>query len=141
VEAETHIMRTKEKTILIIDDDRDFRASVGIMLESQGYKTVEAASAKEGLAKISEQKPDLVILDIMMEHDSAGYEVNQAVKFRDEFRLARSVPIIMVSSIPLDPVTRFDRAAEVGMITPDYYLTKPLNLDAFVSQVQKLLDT
>jgi len=77
----------------------------------------------------------------MMEHDSAGYEVNQALKFRDEFRLARSVPIIMVSSIPLDPVTRFDRAAEVGMITPDYYLTKPLNLDAFVSQVQKLLDT
>ena len=134
-------MSTKEKTILIIDDDKDFRASVGIMLEPQGYKIVEAASAKEGLAKISEQKPDLVILDIMMEHDSAGYEVNQALKFRDEFRLARSVPIIMVSSIPLDPVTRFDRAAEVGMITPDYYLTKPLNLDAFVSQVQKLLDT
>ena len=76
-----------------------------------------------------------------MEHESAGYEVNQAVKFREEFQLARNIPIVMVSSIPLDPATRFDRAAEVSMIIPDYYMTKPLNIDAFVEQVQMLLAT
>jgi hypothetical protein len=48
---------------------------------------------------------------------------------------------MMVSSIPLDPATRFDRAAEVGMITPDCYMTKPLNMGAFVEQVRILLAT
>ena len=46
----------------------------------------------------------------------------------------------MVSSIPLDPATRFDRAAEAGMITPDCYMTKPLNFGEFVSQVRALLE-
>ena len=134
-------MNIKEKTILIIDDDQDFRASIGVVLEAQGYKVIEAASAGEGLARISKQKPDLLILDVMMEHESAGYEVNQTVKFRDEFKVARNVPIVMVSSIPLEPAVRFDRAAEVDMIIPDYYMTKPLNIKEFVGQVQKLLET
>ncbi len=132
-------MAASESTVLIIDDDSDFRASVTIVLEAQGYRVTGAASAKEGLAMIAAERPDLVILDVMMEHDSAGYEVNQAVKFRKEYQLEHDIPIMMVSSIPLDPATRFDRAAEVGMITPDYYMTKPLNLNVFVEQVRTLL--
>ena len=133
-------MTTTEGTILVIDDDSDFRASVTVVLEAQGYRVLGAASAKEGLAKLSDPQPDLLILDIMMEHDSAGYEVNQAVKFREEYQLAHDIPIMMVSSIPLDPATRFDRAAEVGMITPDCYMTKPLNFTDFVEQVRNLLE-
>lgn len=132
-------MTTTEGTILIIDDDSDFRASVSVVLEAQGYRVIGAASAREGLAKIAAEQPNLIILDIMMEHDSAGYEVNQAVKFRDDYQLSHDIPILMVSSIPLDPATRFDRAAEVGMITPDCYMTKPLNFSEFVAQVRSLL--
>lgn len=132
-------MTDGERTILIVDDDSDFRASVTVVLEAQGYSVVGAASAKEGLARVADAHPDLIILDIMMEYDSAGYEVNHAVKFRDEYQLAHDIPVMMVSSIPLDPATRFDRAAEVGMITPDCYMTKPLNMSAFVEQVRTLL--
>jgi DNA-binding response OmpR family regulator len=128
------------KAILIIDDDADFRASLAVVLEAQGYRVIGACSAKEGLEKIIAEKPDLIILDIMMEYDSAGYEVNQAIKFRDEYQIARNVPILMISSISLDPLTRFDRAAEVGMITPDYYMTKPPNIQEFVDQVRILLE-
>jgi DNA-binding response OmpR family regulator len=134
-------MGMTDKMILIVDDDADFRDSVTVVLESQGYKVEGAASAKEALASIAAAVPDLVVLDIMMECDSSGYEVNQAIKFREEFQLARDVPILMVSSIPLDPATRFDRAAEVEMITPDYYMTKPLNFKAFLEQVKILLET
>jgi DNA-binding response OmpR family regulator len=133
-------MTTTEGTVLIIDDDSDFRASVSVVLEAQGYRVIGAASAREGLAKIAAEQPDLIILDIMMEHDSAGYEVNQAVKFREDYQLSHDIPILMVSSIPLDPATRFDRAAEVGMITPDCYMTKPLNFSDFIAQVRSLLE-
>jgi CheY-like chemotaxis protein len=83
--------------------------------------------------------PDLIVLDIMMENDWAGYEVNQRVKFASGFECIRHVPILMVSSIPVDPATRFSRAGEVDMITPDAYLTKPLDIPAFLAQIQVLL--
>lgn len=132
-------MGTTDKKILIVDDDVDFRDSVTVVLEAQGYKVASAASAKQALASVSASKPDLVVLDIMMENDSSGYEVNQAIKFREEFQLAREVPILMVSSIPLDPAARFDRSAEVQMITPDFYMTKPLNFSLFLERVRSLL--
>ena len=134
-------MGTMQRTILVVDDDADFQASVAVVLEAQGYRVIGAATAKQALAKIAAERPDLVVLDIMMENDSAGYEVNQAIKFREDFQLSRDVPILMVSSIGLDPATRFYRAAEVDMVTPDYYMTKPLDIEVFVEQVKRLLES
>jgi DNA-binding response OmpR family regulator len=125
--------------ILIIDDDADFRASVTEMLESQGYRVSSAVSAREGLIRIASDPPDLIVLDVIMEYDSAGYEVNQAVKFRDEYLQDRNIPILMVSSIELDPATLYGRASEVATITPDAYMTKPLNIPMFLDRVQALL--
>jgi CheY-like chemotaxis protein len=131
-------MVPKERMILIVDDDPDFRASTAAVLESQGYKVITAESGKEAMAKLSAEPPDLVVLDIMMEYDSAGYEVNQAIKFRDEF--SRDIPILMVSSIQVDPATLFSRATEVALVTPDAYLTKPLSIPQFLEQVRSLLE-
>jgi DNA-binding response OmpR family regulator len=65
--------------------------------------------------------------------------VNQAIKFREEYELERNIPILMVSSIQLDPTTLYSRAAEVEMITPDAYLTKPLDIPALLKRVRDLL--
>ncbi len=132
-------MGTTGQTILIIDDDADFRASITAVLQSDGYRVEAAASAHEGLEKISSHPPDLIILDIIMEYDSAGYEVNQAIKFRDEYLAERDIPILMVSSIQTDPATLYSRASEAPMITPDAYLTKPLNIPVFLERVKDLL--
>jgi CheY-like chemotaxis protein len=126
--------------VLIIDDDGDFRASVTAVLQSEGYMVAAAASAHEGLEKIVSDPPDLIILDVIMEYDSAGYEVNQAIKFRDEYLAERDIPILMVSSIQLDPATLYSRASEVEMITPDAYLTKPLIIPVFLERVRTLLE-
>ncbi len=133
-------MASKEKLILIVDDDPDFSVSTAAVLESRGYNVRTAASGKEGLAHLLKEPPDLVILDIMMEYDSAGYEVNQAIKFRDEYQLSRDVPILMVSSIQIDPATLFSRATEVEFVTPDAYMTKPLDIPQFLVKVQNLLE-
>jgi CheY-like chemotaxis protein len=132
-------MHTSGEKILVVDDDADFRASLTELLESEGYTVLGATSAREGLAKIVSDSPDLIVLDIIMEYDTAGYEVNQAIKFRDEYILKKNIPILMVSSIQYDPATLYSRAAEVAMITPDAYLTKPLDIPVFLDRVKSLL--
>ena len=126
--------------ILVVDDDQDFCASVSALLVAQGYTVICARSGQEGLATAAAERPDLIILDIMMEHDWAGYEVNQALKFGSGYQGSSSVPILMVSSVPIDPATRFQMAGEVGMVTPDGYLTKPLDLPGFLERVKEFVN-
>jgi len=125
--------------ILIVDDDDDFSASATALLESEGYAVSRAKSGKEALAKVGEEPlPDLIVLDIMMENLWAGYEVNQAIKFGRGSAGGR-IPVVMVSSVTIGPTERFAWAGEVGMVTPDEYLTKPLDIPRFLSTVKSLL--
>ena len=125
--------------VLLIDDDQDYKASVRSLLESHGYAVVEADSGKEGLQKLVEYKPDVILLDIMMENPTDGYGVNYAIKYLDEYAGYRSIPIIMVSSIEESPDERFTIAEEVGMIRPDTYLTKPLDIPRLLEVLSKTL--
>lgn len=122
--------------VLVIDDDPDFRASVRALLENHGYVVIEAGSGTDGLRKVVEHKPDLIVLDVMMECCSEGYGVNQAIKYQDTYRDYRTIPVIMTSSIESSPDERFPMAGEVEMIRPDYYLTKPLDIPRFLQVVE-----
>lgn len=133
----TELSMTAGSKVLVIDDDQDFRASVTSILEDQGYEVIEAESGKEGLRKLVEHKPSLIILDIMMECCTEGYGVNQAIKFQDQYKDYRNIPIIMVSSIEQSPDERFPMASEVEMIRPDRYLTKPIDIPGFLDVVRK----
>ena len=123
--------------ILIIDDDQDFRASVRSLLESHGYAVIEADSGQDGLRKVVEHKPDIIVLDVMMECSSEGYGVNQALKYQDAYKNYQNIPIVMISSIEWSPDERFPMAGGVDMIRPDYYLTKPLDIFRFLEVVEK----
>ena len=125
--------------VLVIDDDQDFKASVRTLLESEGHAVVEAESGKQGLLKLAEEEPSLVIVDIMMATATDGYGVTHAIRHRDEFREYRSIPIIMVSSIEQSPDDLFPMAGEVELIRPDMYLTKPLDIPKFLDSVRKAL--
>lgn len=130
----------KSKKILIIDDDVDFCNSIRILLESHNYKVHEAFSGKEGLQKLKLVKPDLIILDIMMETIDEGYILNQVIKYQKEYDEYRQIPILMVSSIQEHPLKRFPLASgEVEMINPDYYLTKPVDVTKFLDLVNNIL--
>lgn len=127
------------RRILIIDDDPDFVASTAALLEAYGYAVSRAGSGREGLDRLMAEHPDLLIVDVMMEHQWAGYEVNQAVKFGRGFECVRHVPIVMVSAVPVDPATCFSAAGEVAMVTPNVYLTKPLDIPRFLAEIAALL--
>lgn len=127
------------KTVLLIDDDIDYRESVRSLLETEGYDVIEAGSGKEGLMRLVEHRPDAIVLDVMMESTEEGYGVAEAIKFEERFAEFRSVPVLMVSSIQETPEERFPMAPEVGMIAPDRYLRKPLDIDLFLETLRRLL--
>lgn len=130
----------RKAKILIIDDDDDFRASMVALLEGEGYRVTEATSGSEGLATARAQPPDLIILDVMMDHMSEGYSINQLLKCSDEYRALRNTPIIMASSVEADPASLFDWIGDTRPITPDAYLTKPLDIPKFLQCIRSLLE-
>ena len=125
--------------ILIIDDDGDYRASTRALLEGEGYEVIEATSGAEGLIAAGAQQPALIILDVVMEHLGEGYSVNQALKCSEEYRAVRDVPVIMASSVEMDPAGLFSWIGDTSPITPDAYVTKPLDIPKFLACVRSLL--
>lgn len=91
-------MNEKGKKILIIDDDPDFVKTIGIVLKSAGYTILEAFSGKEGLEKSKSDKPDLYIVDLMMETYSEGSNVIKALRENTE---TKDKPMIMITSVDL----------------------------------------
>ncbi len=88
------------KTILVIDDDPDILFFCKSLLEAEGYTVKTAISGAAGLEAAQAEKPDLIILDIMMEKINTGYKVAE--------ELGREVPIIMFSSMLNPSDTAFD---------------------------------
>jgi len=123
--------------VLLIDDDQDFRTSVKSFLESHGYQVFEAESGHEGLRQVKEHKPDVILLDVMMETSVEGYGVTHSLKYKEEYAEYSHIPVFMVSSIEESPDERFSMSAEVEMIRPDRYLTKPLDMPRFLQILER----
>ncbi len=116
--------------ILIIDDDVDTLRLVGLMLQRQGYLISAASNGSLGLAKALEERPDLILLDVMMP-DMDGYEVTRRLRKNPA---TVSIPILMFTAKTQldDKVTGF----EVGA---DDYLTKPTHPTELQAHVKTLL--
>lgn len=84
------------KKILIIDDDPDIIESTKALLESQGYEVFSAANKTEGLEVLKSNKPDLIILDVMMTTDQEGFEMNLELKENPEYK---DIPVLMQTGI------------------------------------------
>lgn len=116
--------------ILIIDDDVDTLRLVGLMLQRQGYNITAATNGEQGLTKAFEERPDLILLDVMMP-DMDGYEVTRRLRKNPA---TASTPILLFTAKSQldDKVIGF----EVGA---DDYLTKPTHPSELQSHVHALL--
>ncbi len=81
--------------ILVVDDDRDIRDSLCIILERKDYKVRTAANGKEALAELRKKLPDLIILDVMMSTDTEGFDL--AYELKNDEKLG-NLPIIILTS-------------------------------------------
>jgi DNA-binding response OmpR family regulator len=118
------MMQDGKHVILVVDDDPDIRYALKVVLEGRGYIMVEAATAEEGLRVYKESKPDLLIVDLMME------EVDAGVGFVKELRvLGNQAPVYMLSSVG-DDLTMSTDYSELGLAG---VFQKPLNNDILLS--------
>ena len=86
----------KTKKILLVDDDHDFISAISTILAAKGYETKVAYSAIEGYDLAQQFKPDLFILDVNMETNSAGFDLNRKLRTNELFSIT---PIIILSGI------------------------------------------
>lgn len=124
--------------ILIVDDDRDIVESMKVVLESKQHQVTIAASGKEGLEKVKAQKPDLIILDIMMETGDKGFDVCRELKKDKNYK---DIPILMLTAIKERMGLDFNKEAGDEVWLPvDDYVDKPLKPEELLSKVEKLLN-
>ncbi len=118
------------KTVLVVDDDRPMRALCRASLEEAGFRVLEAAGGEEALESVRDERPDLILLDIMMPGIS-GWEVTSAL-LAD--RSTDQIPIIFISARR----ELADRVRAFGLGAQDY-VTKPFDPTALAKTVAKTL--
>jgi CheY-like chemotaxis protein len=126
--------------ILVIDDDPDFLKVVSMMLESGPYTVVTAKDPKEGKEKLFAEKPDLILLDIMMDSLFDGYSLCNDIKTSQEYEEFKEIPIIFCSAVKEIAGSRFDFGTEQqGLTGPDDYIDKPVQSEDLFARIEKLL--
>ncbi len=131
------------KKILIVDDDTDLVQTLEAALKYNGYEVVCAYSGAEGLKKLRETSPDLIILDVMMETDTAGFEI--AYQIRSErpaslYKDFKDIPIIMLTAINQVTNSRFSLGDKDSFLPGiKDFITKPVKIDELLVRIKDSL--
>ena len=124
--------------ILIIDDDDDIVFSMRLPLEASGYKVFRAANGTEGLQKVKEVNPDLILLDVMMDSTTEGFQVSLKLRSNDpasEYAAYKSVPILMITAIHTTTPLRF--APDADYLPVDAFIEKPIEPEVLLAKVRE----
>lgn len=123
----------ERKTILITDDDGIFVEALTAVLESR-YEIQAASNGKEALAQVQEQRPDLIILDVMMDYMSEGFDVARALRTKDE---TKAIPIIMLTGV--DQMYNYRMEVDESWVPCDRYFEKPIDPEKLLAEVEALI--
>ncbi len=126
----------KMAKILIIDDDPDFVEATKAILESKSYEVVAAYDKNEGMEKISSEKPDLILLDIMMKKIDDGFTLCYKLKHDPELK---KIPVLAISAITEETGLKFSSETDGEYFEADDYVEKPVKADDLLERVAKLL--
>lgn len=129
-------MNKEAKRILLVDDDMDYLAQLKFQVEQFGFQTITADSQKEGEELIETEKPDLAILDLMMENQDSGFILSYKIK-----KKYPDVPIIIATAVTAETGLIFglDSEGEKSWIKADQYLEKGIRPDQLLREINKLL--
>ena len=131
-----------QKKILMIDDDENLVNVVRMVFEAKNYSFGCAYSAKEGLEKIKEFKPDLIILDVIMEDFVAGFRIVSELRTGDpisEYSNFSKVPILMLTSVTSKTDINFSEKIVTTLLPVDAFIEKPVKPDILLSKTKELL--
>jgi CheY-like chemotaxis protein len=127
--------------ILVIEDDVDMAEAVRMPLEAEGYEVVHALTGEEGLQKVKQVEPALIVLDVMMETTTAGFQVSLQLRNPDpgsEYAAYKGIPILMLTAIHDTTSLRF--GPDEAYLPVDDFVDKPLTPDVLLEKVAALLE-
>jgi CheY-like chemotaxis protein len=130
--------------VLVVDDDPDVVEATRLILERNGYHVVTAEDGGKGLAQVRAERPDVIVLDVMMPEGTEGFHFVWALR-RDADERIKGIPIIIISAIHERTKLRFYPDQSDGTYEPGAYLPvedfvdKPINPADLVGRIERLL--
>ena len=124
-------MQEKPKHILCIEDEAEMIELMRLILSRKGYQVSGAAGGQEGLEKVREEMPDLVLLDLMMP-DMGGWEVYQQMKADEKLK---DIPVIIVTA----KAQNIDKVLGLYIAKVDDYIAKPFSPSELIDSVEHVL--
>lgn len=126
-----------QSKILIIDDDPDITEAMRVVLENRGYAVNNAEDSQLGMEQIKADRPDLIVLDVMMGSSQEGFVMARELKSHDE---TKAIPILMLTAVK--DKTGIDFKPEAGddaWLPVEEFLDKPVRPDVLLKKVGELL--
>lgn len=130
------MLKKEKKTILIVDDDVDYLFQMKSAILDMGFEVIQAETQKEAESIIERTRPDLAILDLMMESHDTGFILCHKIKNKYP-----EVPIIIASAVTAETGMIFDvnTQEDQDWIKADLFLDKGIRLDQLHKEINKLL--
>jgi len=123
--------------IVIVDDDQDIRDTLQMILEGKQYTVITAADKKDGMEKIKSEKPDLIMLDVMMSSPFDGLDMSRELKKDSQLE---NTPILMLTGIKEQTgIPLKSTAGDPDWCPVDGFLYKPFEPETLLAEVEKLL--
>ena len=128
----------KRTRILLIDDDHDVHTVVKKILDLKSYDVISAYDGFEGLRKVVDERPDLIILDVIMP-GKHGFDVCHELKTDEKYHFFSNIPVLMLTVYPEDREKMHLSMREGMMMEAEDYLQKPVDAKELVKRVEGLL--
>jgi len=128
----------RQAKILVVDDDVDFVEATKTVLESKSYQVVTAYNGEDGLKKVVEERPDLIILDVIMPVKD-GFAVCKELKENPHYHFFSKIPVLLLTVFPRRiEETNIPLSAGVTMEAEDY-VQKPVSPEELLKRAEELL--
>lgn len=125
----------KNKTVLLVDDDKEYINSLEELLTSVGYKVLIAYNGKEALAHTEKTRPDAIILDVMMDSDTEGFEVSRVISKTDALN---GLPVILVTGISREMNLPFRFEPHKELLPVKAVVDKPVDPSDLLKKLEEL---
>ena len=123
--------------VLIIDDDPDITEAMSVVLANKGYTVDSAGDSVEGKAKLVADRPDLIILDVMMRTSQEGFELSRELKQTAAYK---DIPILMLTAVKDKTGLDFkETAGDASGLPVEEFLDKPVKPDVLLEKVASLI--
>ena len=122
------------KTVLLVDDDADFVEQNRLLLEEGGYRVQVAHSGRQCLQEVAGGRPDLIILDMMMESENEGFDLSRELR-NSEY--TKGIPLVMITSV--NDIRPFRIEPDRTWLPVDALIEKPVDPSLLLAVVKRIL--